>query len=1026
MSNLRDLKIGVGFDGAGAVRGLEGLNRQIDNTKAGLTRVDPALGRMGATFETRMEGLDKQFQLWERNSDAFTSGLERKGRQIDLVSNRSSLLENEIASTRSELATVNSTFGQGTEAAARLENQLADLEIQLADNRAELNRLQSFDWGAFERVGQGFTNIGKSWSMAVTAPLVAIGGLGLRTSILLEDSWARVEKVTNGTEEELQQIRSQLRYLATDGGIPLAITDMYELGTAAGRVGIELENMTLAVSTAAMLGTVSNLTADAAMDKMAQFATVMQMPQENFDRLGSTLVGLGNNLATTENDIMRMGARLTGMGNAVGLTEYEVLGFSAAFSAMGISAEAGSTAFTNVMLGINDAFFEGHDALEIFANTAEMYVGDFAKLWERDAASAVTYMIEGLGRLNDQGYNINAIMSEMGFEGVNITDILRRASGSGDMLRETLGLAGAAWSENSALTEAAGKIYNTTAADIQLFRNRLTLLKDTIGQDLQEQFRGLINVGSRLLGWLEGMDDGTRRTVMGIAMVAAAIGPLLLGIGGAIKLVVRMRETVFQLRKGFYALKFAMSKDGMKLWGAKVKANTIKLGSFIKKKAVAVKSFGLKTVAIAKNTATWIKNTVAIGKQKIATGISIVKQKAQIGVTKGVTAVQLLFNKALMANPIGLVIGLIVGLIAIGVALWRNWDTITEKLGLFWYNVKSFFDMISNWIIDKVSIALNFLSERFPATFEFLTTHFGIFKDMIVGVFSGIKQIFGGIIDFIAGIFTGDWERAWYGVVNIFGGIFGTLGSLVKAPINGVINIVNAAIRGINGISIDIPEWVPFVGGRNFGVTIPEIPMLATGTNFHQGGPAIVGEEGPELVIMPRGTKVIPNDKSMGLLKQWKNEEQKQLELAALMGKEPRMVVADTMIETNSTKSVHATQIKPALGKNSTEIKQRKANLQGLGTMGRKNRPQTSDSYSFEKFDQNGCYINPKKQTENYPPTIKVIIQSLTVTGDGEMSESTYNKLVEKLKEVFKEVFGELWEDEWYKLSLAYPNITEL
>lgn len=135
-------------------------------------------------------------------------------------------------------------------------------------------------------------------------------------------------------------------------------------------------------------------------------------------------------------------------------------------------------------------------------------------------------------------------------------------------------------------------------------------------------------------------------------------------------------------------------------------------------------------------------------------------------------------------------------------------------------------------------------------------------------IYEGIKKTLGGIVDFVAGVFTLDWGRAWQGVIDIFGGLFDTLAAIIKAPINNVIGLingmlqavvagVNAIIEKLNGISVEVPSWVPGLGGKSFGfdlqpVTAPKIPYLARGTVARPNNPflAVIGDNPQEQEIV--------------------------------------------------------------------------------------------------------------------------------------------------------------------------------
>ncbi|RJV75606.1 hypothetical protein DW969_10915 [Eubacterium sp. AM47-9] len=110
---------------------------------------------------------------------------------------------------------------------------------------------------------------------------------------------------------------------------------------------------------------------------------------------------------------------------------------------------------------------------------------------------------------------------------------------------------------------------------------------------------------------------------------------------------------------------------------------------------------------------------------------------------------------------------------------------------------------------------------------------------------SGIADIIQGGLDLISSIWSGDWQ----GVVDAFGTIFGGIGEICKAPINAVIGIINGAIDGINSIAVDVPDWVPFVGGEHWSLGLDKIDYLAKGGIVNKATPAIVGEAGKEAVM---------------------------------------------------------------------------------------------------------------------------------------------------------------------------------
>jgi len=185
----------------------------------------------------------------------------------------------------------------------------------------------------------------------------------------------------------------------------------------------------------------------------------------------------------------------------------------------------------------------------------------------------------------------------------------------------------------------------------------------------------------------------------------------------------------------------------------------------------------------------------------------------------------------LAANPIALVIGAIVGLVAL---IATKGDEIQAKL-----------QALDDWL---QSVFEKDWSELFgPVLGGVINGFFDIVKNM----WDNLKLVFDGIIDFIRGVFTGDWERVWLGVKEIFSGIANSLLNVFKAPLNGIISLINKAIDKFNGMIAKINK----IPGINVG-TIGYIPMLANGGVLAQGS-AIVGEAGPELLSMDKGKAVV-------------------------------------------------------------------------------------------------------------------------------------------------------------------------
>ena len=192
----------------------------------------------------------------------------------------------------------------------------------------------------------------------------------------------------------------------------------------------------------------------------------------------------------------------------------------------------------------------------------------------------------------------------------------------------------------------------------------------------------------------------------------------------------------------------------------------------------------------------------------------------------------------------GVVAGIVAALATLVIVVKDNWQEITDTM-------KSFDDFLQNvFAIDW--------AENFGALGEVFNAFSYVLNDLWN---NGIKKTFTGIIDFITGIFTGNWKKAWQGIKDIFAGVMNTFEAVAKSPINAVIGAFNGLISGLekglnnvidmlNEIEFDVPDWIPGIGGKSFDINIPKIkapkiPYLATGAVIPPNAPfmAMLGDQ---------------------------------------------------------------------------------------------------------------------------------------------------------------------------------------
>ena len=255
---------------------------------------------------------------------------------------------------------------------------------------------------------------------------------------------------------------------------------------------------------------------------------------------------------------------------------------------------------------------------------------------------------------------------------------------------------------------------------------------------------------------------------------------------------------------------------------------------------------------------------------KVATMAAAAQTKILDFWTKAHAKSQGILNAVMNLSPLAKWAIIIGAAVAAGVYLYKNWDTIKAKAAELWSAIKNIFGNIGGWFQEKWNAVLQTTMTIWNNIKDFLST-FPLgqaFLQNINNMVDAVKEIFNGVTIFIQGVFSGNWKQAWEGIQGIFSGIVSGWAAIFKIPINNIIGMINTLISGLNKIDINIPDWVPSMGGKSFGIKIPTIPQFAKGTNSTPRGAFIAGEKGPELITGAPGRKVFTNAETKSALSQ--------------------------------------------------------------------------------------------------------------------------------------------------------------
>ena len=740
--------------------------------------------------DNKIQELDQELQLNETK-------LEGAKNKTDLLRERQKLLGQESKAAADKTKILQDALdecarevGEDSEKYAELKAELMDSKIKQEEIRNEIKKtseelknqktaIQTFGEG-LGKFGEGTEKVGQNLKVVSTAAAGALGASGA-AAIQFESAFAGVKKTSDEVFDangkcvySYQQLEDGIRSMAKE--IPASTTEISQVAEAAGQLGIKTQDVLGFTRVMIDMGNSTNLSAEDAATSIAKFANITGLAadtsmtaDEKYKKMGSTIVDLGNNYATTEADIMNMATNLAFAGTQVGMSESDILALATALSSVGMEAQAGGTAFSKALIEMQLAVETNSDSLKDWADVAGMSTSEFSKKFKEDATGALEAFIEGLSKCGGESDSAIKVLNDMGITETRMRDALLRSANASDVFTSAISTGKNAWEENTALTNEASKRYETTALKLAIMKNNLYDAGITLGNI----FLPMIAEGTqKIMGLtqkINNLDSGQQRMILGIVGIVAVLSPLLIGIG-----------------------KVSIGISSIIGLGSKIS------GLFA----------GTAVAAAEAGTAAEGAGNAMAGAGGVALGPILLVTAAIAGVVAGMV---LLWNKSesfrdFITGIIDTVKSSITGFLD-GINIDEKLSGIQSAfsgLGEKLMGLENLFKVIGTVVTAVVVPAIGLLAAGF-------STVLGMIEPLIT-VVGGVIDTLSGLGDIIVGVFTGDMDLAKagldlfkQGVVEIFGGLW----DMVVGALDGFIS----GITGFFGTLIQICGIDTFVNG---------------------------------------------------------------------------------------------------------------------------------------------------------------------------------------------------------------------
>lgn len=488
--------------------------------------------------------LNAEYELEKTKLGENASEISKVKLEKEHLAKQTKATADEISNMEKQLELTKAEYGENSKEVNNLETEILEAKRaneEFTQSLQEKEKYLGIGKEAIQHYGEKLKTVGKAMSTYVTLPLVAGAGLAVKAASDWESAFADVRKTVDGTDEELLAIEDGLRGMSTI--MPTSAAELAEIAANAGQLGIETPAVLNFTETMAKLAATTDLTADTASTAFAQFANVMGTTSDEYEKIGSVIVELGNNTATTESQIMEMSQRMAAQSKIIGLNEQQVMALSATLSSVGVNAEAGGSSMTRVFQKMDTSVKGSTKELADFAKISGKSAEEFAEVWRNDPQTAILDFMEGLKDIQESGGDTAGILKDLGITSVNEIGSLQSLALASDQLGEAFIMAGEAYDnglgENSALSKEAAVRFETFESKVEMLKNKLNDLMIDIGGPLIDAVLEAFDAMEPFLKMIADLakafseaDEDTQRMILTIAGIVVAIGPVISILGG--------------------------------------------------------------------------------------------------------------------------------------------------------------------------------------------------------------------------------------------------------------------------------------------------------------------------------------------------------------------------------------------------------------------------------------------------------------------------------------------------------------